>query len=300
MARRFTDYEHIRQALLDRMKKDGQYSPKTILHMEWDTKLTKRFIGDTSLYDLSADDVKRIARDIAKSGLAVATQKDYIFAIKQMLKLIGNPAWQAHIQFQADIRPHVDWLSPEDARKVLESDLVTPTQHLVIVLALCMGLRKVEIARLKVKDINHDGQYITVTGKGRAGGKLRLVPFHKRFLPALDRYLAVRDNIYLKTVFDMPQELLVWMDRKTSTARPYEAVKGSGLDCLIRNASKAIGVKFSAHTLRRTFGRLLWLSGVPVVTIAKILGHSSTEQTLEYIGANLDDMASAMTKLRLQ
>lgn len=300
MPRRFTDYAHIRQALLDRMKNDGQYSPKTILHMEWDTRLAERFLGGMSLYDLSADDLKKIARNMAKSGLAVATQKDYIFALKQMLKLIGNPAWQAHIQFQADTRPHVDWLSPEDARKVLDSEVITPTQHLVIVLALCMGLRKVEIAHLRTQDLNVTKGYITVLGKGRAGGKLRLVPFHKRFLPALDRYLGVRGNILLKARNDPPDELILWLDRQGRIARPYEAVKGSGLDCMIRRASKSIGVKFSAHTLRRTFGRLLWLSGVPVVTIAKILGHSSTEQTLEYIGANLDDMTDAMHQLSLQ
>ena len=300
MPRRFTDYAHIRQALLDRMKNDGQYSPKTILHMEWDTRLAERFLGGMSLYDLSADDLKKIARNMAKSGLAVATQKDYIFALKQMLKLIGNPAWQAHIQFQADTRPHVDWLSPEDARKVLDSEVITPTQHLVIVLALCMGLRKVEIAHLRTQDLNVTNEYITVLGKGRAGGKLRLVPFHKRFLPALDRYLGVRGNIILKARNDPPDELILWLDRQDRMARPYEAVKGSGLDCMIRRASKSIGVKFSAHTLRRTFGRLLWLSGVPVVTIAKILGHSSTEQTLEYIGANLDDMTDAMHQLSLQ
>lgn len=300
MPRRFTDYAHIRQALLDRMKNDGQYSPKTILHMEWDTRLAERFLGGMSLYDLSADDLKKIARNMAKSGLAVATQKDYIFALKQMLKLIGNPAWQAHIQFQADTRPHVDWLSPEDARKVLDSEVITPTQHLVIVLALCMGLRKVEIARLRIRDICPTGQYITVIGKGRAGGKLRLVPYHKRFNGALLSYLGYRAEIVTRARNGGPEELLVWYDRHTHTVSPYESVKGSGLDYLIRNASKAIGVKFSAHTLRRTFGRLLWLSGVPVVTIAKILGHSSTEQTLEYIGANLDDMTDAMQQLSLQ
>ena len=282
------------------MKNDGQYSPKTILHMEWDTRLAERFIGDMSLYDLSVDDVKRIARNMAKSGLAVATQKDYIFAIKQMLKLIGNPAWQAHIQFQADTRPTVDWLSPEDAHKVLDCDMVTPTQHLVIVLALCMGLRKVEIARLRCRDICPTGQYITVIGKGRAGGKLRLVPYHKRFHGALMSYLDYRAEIVTRARNRGTEELLIWYDRHTRTVKPYESVKGSGLDCLIRNASRRAGVKFSAHTLRRTFGRLLWLSGVPVVTIAKILGHSSTEQTLEYIGANLDDMTSAMQQLTLQ
>lgn len=285
--------------MLDRMIKDGTYSPKTILHMDGDCKVIRRYVAK-SLYDITSEDVRAIAKAISDDGLAVATQKDYVFALKSMLRFIGNPAWDTHIQFQADVRPNVDWLTPEQAQAVLESPNVTPAQHLVIVLALCMGLRKVEISRLKVSDINLNREYITVTGKGHLGGKLRLVPFHSRFLPALDRYLGVRGNIVHRAVFDAPPELLIWFDRHISTARPYNAVKGSGMDCLIRRASRSIGIKFSAHTLRRTFGRMLWLSGVPVVTIAKILGHSSTEQTLQYIGANLDDMAGAMDKLILR
>lgn len=281
------------------MRADGTYSPKTLLHIESDCKIVKRYV-DKSLYDFSVNDVRLIAQRMADDGLAVATQKDYIFSLKALLRHIGNPACNAHIQFQADIRPRVDWLTPEQAQAVLDSDLVTPAQHLIIVLALCMGLRKVEIARLRVKDISIHNECITVTGKGHAGGKLRLVPFHSRFLPAYYAYLNIRSELVTRAVYDAPDNLFIWWSRHDHRVRPYEPVKGSGLDCLVRRASRTVGVKFSAHTLRRTFGRMLWLSGVPVVTIAKILGHSSTEQTLSYIGANLDDMASAMDKLTLQ
>ena len=299
MVRRFSNIDTIRQSLIGRMVKDGTYSPKTLLHMESDCKIVKRYV-EKSLYDISEDDVRLIAQRMADDGLAVATQKDYVFALKAMLRHINNPAWAVHIQFQADVRPRVDWLTPDQAQTVLDSDLVTPAQHLIIVLALCMGLRKVEIARLKVKDVSLRNEYITVTGKGHAGGKLRLVPFHSRFLSAFWSYLAIRTELVARAVNDAPDNLFIWWSRHDHRVRPYEPVKGSGLDCLIRRASQAIGVHFSAHTLRRTFGRMLWLSGVPVVTIAKILGHSSTEQTLDYIGANLDDMASAMIKLSLQ
>lgn len=299
MARRFKDIDTIRQSLLAKMEKDGTYSPKTLLHMASDCKIVKRYVIK-SLYEITGEDVRLIAQDMANDGLAVATQKDYIFALKAMLRHIDNPAWNTHIQFQADIRPRVDWLTPEQAQAVLDSDLVTPAQHLIIVLALCMGLRKVEIARLQVRDVSISGDYVSVIGKGHSGGKLRLVPFHSRFLPAFWAYITIRNEIVTRAVNDDPGNLFIWLSRHDHRARPYEPVKGSGMDCLIRRSSQAVGVKFSAHTLRRTFGRMLWLSGVPVVTIAKILGHSSTEQTLEYIGANLDDMASAMNKLSLQ
>ena len=38
----------------------------------------------------------------------------------------------------------------------------------------------------------------------------------------------------------------------------------------------------------------MYRAGVEVATIAKILGHESTEVTLKYIGVDLDDMRGAM------
>ena len=40
--------------------------------------------------------------------------------------------------------------------------------------------------------------------------------------------------------------------------------------------------------------KALYRAGVGVPTIARILGHESTEVTLKYIGVDLDDMRAAM------
>ena len=276
---------------------DGGYSPKTIAHTREHCEIVKRYLGDASLYEISAEDLKDIHNAMVGDGLAVSTQKSYIFALRALLRQINNPACNARLIFQADVRPRVDWLTPEQARAVLDSPVLSPIQYVAVVLALCMGLRRVELVRLRLRDINLTREYITVTGKGRAGGKLRLVPFHERFKPALDEWLKDRAQIAVKARNDPPDNLLIWLDHD-GTAKAYNAVKASGIDGLVRRASRAVGLHFSAHTLRRTFGRILWLSGVPVVTIARILGHSSTEQTLSYIGANLDDMAGAMDQIK--
>lgn len=298
MARRYQSTDNIITALISRMIADGTYSPKTIAHMREHCIIVKRWLGDASLYEISPDDVRDIALSMARDGLAVSTQKSYIFALKAMLKHIGNRAYNTRIIYQADTRPRVDWLTIEDARHILDSDLLTPIEHVAVVLALCMGLRRVELVRIRLSDIDLDREYITVIGKGRAGGKLRLVPFHERFRPALMAWLADRARIVATARNDAPDNLLIWLDRHGLQARPYNAVKASGIDGLIRRSSRAVGVAYSAHTLRRTFGRTLWLSGVPVVTIARILGHSSTEQTLNYIGANLDDMITGMARIK--
>ena len=292
MVRQYDSAVNVQKALIRHMIEDGGYSPKTIAHAKEHTSIViKNYLGDRSLYDITPADMRQIVQSM--NNLAVATQKSYIFALRSLLRFVHNPASETPVILQADIRPCVDWLTPEEAQTVLNAPLHS-IERLAVILCLCMGLRKIELIRLRLQDIDEDKEYITVTGKGRAGGKLRLVPFHERFKPALAEWLTVRKELVRGSIYDAPDNLFIWLDRQHREVKPYNAVKASGMDRLIRRASERCGVHFSAHTLRRTFGRILWLSGVPVVTIAKILGHSSTEQTLLYIGANLDDMAGAM------
>ncbi|MDD3232592.1 MAG: hypothetical protein PHT00_00265, partial [Candidatus Methanomethylophilus sp.] len=42
-------------------------------------------------------------------------------------------------------------------------------------------------------------------------------------------------------------------------------------------------VQFANHTLRRTFGRTLWLAKTRVETIASILGHEDLRTTVKYL-----------------
>ncbi len=54
---------------------------------------------------------------------------------------------------------------------------------------------------------------------------------------------------------------------------------------------------FTNHTLRRTFGRTCWLSGVPLETIKELLGHEDTKTTIIYLGLNMDDRSGAMDQV---
>lgn len=85
-----------------------------------------------------------------------------------------------------------------------------------------------------------------------------------------------------------------------STLKMYDSYLRS-----TRNITEATRHFYRGHTqivmnmLRRTFGRTMWRDGVKIETISAMLGHDSIEQTLEYIGANIDDMQSAMDMFSL-
>lgn len=65
---------------------------------------------------------------------------------------------------------------------------------------------------------------------------------------------------------------------------------------LVVRFSLRFGRRFSTHTLRRTFGRNLWLRGIPIETIAELMGHSSTDTTRLYLGLNISDMRKAISE----
>lgn len=274
-----------------------EYSPKTRRFYRDNCRLAVAYLPeDKTLYAITPDDVRGAVSNMRAKGLAVSTIKGYVHALQRLLKFIGNyEAGCTHIIHQADVRPNVDWLTPEQAQAVLNAPM-NSAQRLAVVLALGMGLRRVEIIRLRVEDVNVTRSYITVIGKGRGGGKLRLVPFHPRFNEALGEWLKDRHRM-VKQGWN-PDNLLIWA--RGGRCYPYSDVKSTGIEALLKRVSKAVDIPFSFHTLRRTFGRMMWLSGVSVVTIARMLGHTSTEQTLRYIGANLDDMAEAMATFSLQ
>ena len=97
---------------------------------------------------------------------------------------------------------------------------------------------------------------------------------------------------------DSAANLLVYL--RNGRLHQYEEIKGRAIDDHIKQLSERTGIEFSNHTLRRTFGRELYRSGVDITVIATIFGHSSTTQTLKYLGLELDDMAKAMEIMRLK
>lgn len=250
--------------------------------------------------ELSTSDIIFFMDWLASEGYAVQTRKGYISTLRRWCMDGGSriKAWPKP-RLPADLRPKVDWLTADQARRLLEHDM-TALQSVVISLELRQGLRHVEVIRLKKSDVDLDGHLLTVTGKGPIGGKPRLVPLVTATEDVLKSWMAVRSKWseeglarYPKS-FEDPEHLIVW--RKAGRLSAYSE-EGYGLDKAVTlPLSKALGFHFSNHTLRRTFGRALYRSGVPVATIAKILGHESTEVTLRYIGVDIDDMRTAMNK----
>lgn len=237
----------------------------------------------------------------AFENLAVRTKRWYLCMFNKFMLFFGNDTMQRMgLSWPHDRRVHVDWLTPEQARKLLEYPM-TLEQQVAIHLELCLGMRRVEVIRLRVQDIHPT--YLDVRGKGRHGGKWRTIPFPEGTYDLLQRMIAQR-NAKIREVrkrhpnVQIPDNLFLAFNRRKTIIEPLKE-KGTGFDAAyIVPVRESIGFHFSNHTLRRTFGRQLWKNRVEIEKIAEIMGHESIDQTMKYIGVNMDDMSTAMSRLR--
>lgn len=252
--------------------------------------------------DVRKSDTLWLLGEMESRKYTIQTRKGYIQALRKITEYYNNhTVRKMQIRWPHDNRPNVDWLDIHQAQKLLDHPK-SPNQELIVHCELCLGMRRSEVARLKPDDFN--GAFVSILGKGSMGGKPRLVPYHPNTDEVLARYISYRNALIAlaksrypsSTV--VPEILLIW--ERGAKLHTYSSKRLSGFDGQLKALSKEVGFHFSSHTLRRTFGRLMYRSGVPVATISKLLGHEDTSTTLLYIGVDFDDMSSAMTIYQLR
>jgi integrase len=153
------------------------------------------------------------------------------------------------------------------------------TEKVLISLEGFNGLRRVEVLRLRVKDVDTTTHRLHVLGKGKNGGKWRTIPLFPETELRLSGHIQGR----------------------AAEARVVPLSR-SGADLLLRRAADrsglpARGVPVSHHDLRRTFGRLSYQAGMDLVQLKNLYGHSSLDQTVHYIGLDEDRMRAGLDSL---
>lgn len=255
--------------------------------------------------EFTRETIDFIIHDLWKNQ-AVSTKKWKIHLLERFLRYYDNPVIKSMgIQWAQDMRPNVDWLTESEFKRLRDCGK-TPLEEIVINLELSMGLRSVEVCRLRMRDVHFDSAdpYVEVRGKGIGEGKWRTVPFGYCTEDAVKHWLKERNTIISlmrasHPYWLPPDNFLIWTryDGPKRVCNGYTE-RGHSLDrAVIEKIRTRLNLDFSNHTLRRTFGRMSYRSGVPIATISKCLGHEDIATTLKYIGVDLDDMNDGMRTL---
>ena len=148
-----------------------------------------------------------------------------------------------------------------------------PSERMVLILGAYMGLRRKEIALIRLEDIGRDS--IKVSGKGH--GKKGLVvhqPMPLSVADEISRYLEWR-----RTEVDGNEDHLIVMtsDKETILMDGHLPAMSNRISRL----GSRLGLDVSCHSLRRLYCTTLAESGCPLETIKVLMRHSDINTTLE-------------------
>jgi site-specific recombinase XerD len=152
----------------------------------------------------------------------------------------------------------------------------------IVHLMLLSGLRSREVISLKLGDVSLLERSVRVLGKG---AKERVVPLADPAAMSVQQYFK----------HERPREsasdlLFVCLQGKHHGL----AMTPAGLRSVFRSHRKPSALQTAnPHRFRHTFGADMARGGVSLSVLQKLLGHSSPEQTLQYINLSMADVADA-------
>ena len=162
-------------------------------------------------------------------------------------------------------------MSPEEVAQLIDAAL-TPYHRTLLMTLYATGLRRAELARLKVTDIDSHRMVVHVQGgKGRKDRDVMLSPKLLEQLRKHWRRLKRKPSVWL-----FPGNRHHSGDRPITTKVVWQAC---------RNAAQRAGIKKQVHphTLRHCFATHLLEQGTDLRSIQMLLGHNDLEQTTIYL-----------------
>jgi integrase/recombinase XerD len=236
---------------------------------------------DFRLYVAALRRRKLAPRSIARA--IVAMRQFYRFLEKERL-VEENPLPQVSERSVARKLPHV--LSGDEIGKLVsQPDPATPLglrDRAMLELLYASGLRVSELVLLPVHQLNLDGNYLIVKGKG---SKVRQVPFGRKARDALVRYLTeVR-----------PKFLRGRQSHYCFVTRSGRPMTRQGFWKGLRQHRLAAGIekRVTPHTLRHSFATHLLENGADLRSVQSMLGHADIATTEIYTHVARDHLKRA-------
>jgi integrase/recombinase XerD len=236
--------------------------------------------GISSWREVDATQIRSFISSLRTSGLSSRTVARHGVTVRQLLAFL-----QAERHIKTALLPSFSLprpprklpqiLSAEDVRKLLaQPDAAKPLgarDRAMLEILYASGLRVSELVTLQTAQVNFQGDYLIVKGKG---GKTRAVPFGRWARARLTDYLASARRALLK--------------RRSSAYlfvnRSGKPLTRQGFWKLIRTYALAAGIekRVTPHTLRHSFATHLLEGGADLRSVQAMLGHADISTTQIY------------------
>jgi integrase/recombinase XerD len=247
---------------------------------------------------VTREDVDRFVEEQLERGLAATTVNRRLAAVHEFFEYLAEENqeeewpnsvnWKRHKVKPGKLLPR-DVSEPEIER--LFAQIVHPRDQAMFRLMLDVGLRVKEVAKLRISDLMaaSDGSLgrLRVWSEGAKGSKERFVWLAPETLQVVQVWLEQRPQVADEAMF---------------ITRRNKGFSVRGIQERLAHYCRAAGVKVSPHQLRHTFGRRMAEAGIPVTSLAALMGHAQVTTTQIYItGAGVEVRADYQAAIgRLQ
>lgn len=166
-------------------------------------------------------------------------------------------------------------LSLEEIRALfvvcMEDTRIAGLRDACMLVILRLGLRRTEVVNLDLKDFDaQTGKLNILKGKGNKD--------RTAYVPSTMMHFIIN---WLKVRGDCPGPLLLPVNKYNQVVQ--RRLTDQAVMYILSTRAKEIGLKkFSPHDFRRTFAGDLLDDGVDIVTVQKLMGHSSLVTTSKY------------------
>ena len=167
-----------------------------------------------------------------------------------------------------------------------------PRDFLLFTLGINTGLRISDILKLKVEDVkDHTGEIKEILDlKEKKTRRQRFIYINNEVKNALE-YFFDKTRLY-------DRDRYLFVSEVTKENKPISRVRAWQL---IQSWCQEVGIKgrVGTHTLRKTAGYHMRMSGVALELIQEVLGHKSISMTKRYLGITDDEVAKVLKNFNL-
>jgi integrase/recombinase XerD len=246
----------------------------------------RRFLGQVSPADLASVTAREVIESVLRESAAVSVSatQNYLAGLRVFLRfcflagLMEVDLSQAALPVTGRRRSSLPrGISKADARELLGScdrrSAIGRRDYAMILTLLRLGLRRGELAGLRLEDIDWRAGELVVRGKRARSDRL---PLPTDVGQAIASYLKRRPVSGRREVF-------------LRARAPFDPVAAGTVASTVRRACRRAGVpEMGAHRLRHTAACEMVAAQVPLVQIAQVLRHHSLQSTSIYARVDLE------------
>jgi excisionase family DNA binding protein len=241
----------------------------------------RRYFGSSYLHEIGVLDIEKFKSERLKEGISRARVNRNLTVLKKALSLAvdwgylkENPARRVKRFPENTSKERI--LREDEKKKFLEA--CAPHLRPIVLTALNTGMRRAEILSLRWDQV--DLGKGTIRMERTKSGKTRVIPINSLLFSELK--ILKGQNGQSEYVFLGPK-----------TKNPIKNVKTAFKAACRRSGIK--GLRF--HDLRHTAASKMVEAGIDLVTVSKILGHSTIQMTMRYAHPTPENMRRAVETL---